>query len=175
MKPLTSTRYFTSLRKVRDRLENAQHPDQNMPALWRGKDAGGRVSGDLEISSKGQLPNDDHARPSTVGGYVSSSRRAKTALTSISIITPIKVSHSLVTEVYFSVYGETDRSEKMSRPGPVGLRLLKISRPIILPSVSPHHMAECSLIRVCIASVFSSHRSSIFPPVRLTISLDCTR
>lgn len=63
-------------------------------------------------------------------------------LTLISIITPIKVSHGLIAEIYFSIYGETDQSQKKTRPGPGGLRVLKISRPIIVPSVSENALSR---------------------------------
>jgi hypothetical protein len=52
------------------------------------------------------------------------------------IVTPIKVSHSLIYEIYFSVWGETDKGEPMSKPGPGGLRFMKVQRPIAVPSVS---------------------------------------
>lgn len=52
------------------------------------------------------------------------------------IITPIKVSHSLVSEIYFSVWGEDDRGIELSIPGPGGLRFLRIEKPVILPSCS---------------------------------------
>lgn len=60
-----------------------------------------------------------------------------------SIVTPIKVSHSLIYEIYFSVWGETDKGEPMSKPGPGGLRFMKVQRPIAVPSVSrPDHWLE---------------------------------
>ncbi len=37
-------------------------------------------------------------------------------------------------QIYFSLYGETDRAEKMRPPGAGGLRVMKITRSMILPS-----------------------------------------
>lgn len=51
-----------------------------------------------------------------------------------SLITPINVSHMLVYEVYFSVWGEDDRGQPMPHPGPGGLRFLQVTKPLILPS-----------------------------------------
>jgi hypothetical protein len=51
-----------------------------------------------------------------------------------SLITPINVSHMLVYEVYFSVWGEDDRGRAMPDPGPGGLRFLQVTKPLILPS-----------------------------------------
>lgn len=48
--------------------------------------------------------------------------------------TPIQVSHILVAEVYFSVWGEDDRGNPMLSPGLGGLRVLRIEKPTILPS-----------------------------------------
>lgn len=49
--------------------------------------------------------------------------------------TPIKVSHSLQLEVFFSIYGQDQQGQTMKTPGPGGSRLLKIHRPVIVPSV----------------------------------------
>lgn len=50
------------------------------------------------------------------------------------VITPIKVAHELVAEVYFSVWGEDDTGRTLPSPGPGGLRVLRATKPIILPS-----------------------------------------
>jgi len=63
--------------------------------------------------------------------------------------TPIKVSHTLQIEVFFSVYGQDQQGQPMKTPGPGGSRLLKIQRPVMVPSVrdSPSrregHIAQC--------------------------------
>ncbi len=38
-------------------------------------------------------------------------------------------------EIFFSVYGEDERDQPLPQPGPGALRVLKIDRPDILPSV----------------------------------------
>jgi hypothetical protein len=45
------------------------------------------------------------------------------------------VTHALVTEVYFSVYGEDQSGKPMLRPGNGGLRVLKVKKEVVLPSV----------------------------------------
>jgi hypothetical protein len=54
-------------------------------------------------------------------------------------ITPVKVTHALVTEVYFSVYGEDQSGKPMLRPGNGGLRVLKVKKEVVLPSVRRVH------------------------------------
>jgi hypothetical protein len=86
-----------------------------------GKDGPAEASeggGEVLVDSKGRLPTDDIGRPSTLPG----------------VVTPINVAHHLVMEVYFSVWSEDDRGEKMRIPGPGGLRLLRVSRPVTIPS-----------------------------------------
>jgi hypothetical protein len=51
-------------------------------------------------------------------------------------LTPIHIAHTLVAEVFFSVWGITEYGEKMIRPGPGGLQVMRIKRPIVVPSVS---------------------------------------
>ena len=50
-------------------------------------------------------------------------------------VTPITVSHEFIIELFFSLHGETDEGERMAVPGPGGLRLMRSSRSVILPSV----------------------------------------
>ena len=52
------------------------------------------------------------------------------------INTPIQVSHNLVQEVYFSVYGEDQLGRRMARPMDGGLRVMRIKRSVVVPSVS---------------------------------------
>ena len=37
-------------------------------------------------------------------------------------------------EVFFAVWGEDERGNKLPKPGPGGLRVLQIERPVIVPS-----------------------------------------
>ena len=50
--------------------------------------------------------------------------------------TPIHIAHTLVAEVFFSIWGKTEFGEDMSRPGPGGLQVMRIKRPVVVPSVS---------------------------------------
>ncbi|ORY31277.1 hypothetical protein BCR39DRAFT_527254 [Naematelia encephala] len=117
-KPVTHTRHFVVLQEGQRPPRGHMHPAGNWPALWKGKDAGGSDDDEFKVDAKGRLPDDDDGRPSTLPF----------------IITPIRVSHALITEVFFAVYGETDSGKKMPIPGPGGLRVLKISRPVMVPS-----------------------------------------
>lgn len=94
------------------------HPDAHVPAIWRGTQAGGKDVADIDLDSTGRLPNDDHGRPSTLPH----------------VKTPIRVSHQLNIECFFSVYGETDTGKPMTPVGAGGLRLLRVTRGTILPS-----------------------------------------
>jgi hypothetical protein len=55
---------------------------------------------------------------------------------SSSVETPLRVSHEIVFEVYFSVANEDARGRALPVPGPGGLRFLRVQKPIIVPSVS---------------------------------------
>jgi hypothetical protein len=119
-KPITSTRNFILIEEGKRPPKEHIHTGKDAPCLWKGTDAGGKSTGELRIESKGRLPNDDHGRPSTLPG----------------LVTPIKVSHTIVVEVWFSVYGETEEAKPMYKPGPGGVRVLRIQRAVIVPSVS---------------------------------------
>ena len=56
------------------------------------------------------------------------------------VVSPIRVAHRLIAEVFFSVYGEMDNGEKMPSPGPGGLRVMRITRAVAVPSVSHANM-----------------------------------
>lgn len=51
------------------------------------------------------------------------------------VVSPIHVAHRLIAEVFFSVYSEMDTGEKMPSPGPGGLRVMRITRDVSVPSV----------------------------------------
>jgi hypothetical protein len=63
-------------------------------------------------------------------------------LTTRGIVTPIKVSHSFIYEIYFSLWGETDKGDPLKLPGPGGLRFMKVQGPIVVPSVSHSHSRQ---------------------------------
>ncbi|KAL1405312.1 hypothetical protein Q8F55_008939 [Vanrija albida] len=121
---LTGTKHFVILEQGKRPPAGHLHPDKHYVALWRGQAAGGKdkadgeSGGEIKIDTKARLPNDNVSRPSTLPG----------------VVTPINVSHALVLEVFFSVYGEDDKGQPMKVPGPGGLRMLRVSRPVVLPS-----------------------------------------
>lgn len=121
---LTGTRSFAIFEAGKRPPVGHHYPDKHYSAVWRGTGAGGKdqavndEGGEIKLASTSRLPTDEHVRPTTLPG----------------VVTPITVSHHLVLEVFFSVYGEDDRGEKMRIPGPGGLRMLRVSRPITLPS-----------------------------------------
>ncbi|GFZ44359.1 hypothetical protein JCM24511_02081 [Saitozyma sp. JCM 24511] len=119
VEPISSTRLFPIIERGKRPPTNVGNPGLEHRAMWRGVEAGGTDSGSFfKIEGNGVMPKDDRGRPSTLPG----------------IVTPIKVSHSLIYEVYFSLWGETDGGQPMKEPGPGGLRFMKVQRPIIVPS-----------------------------------------
>lgn len=111
--------------------EGRYYPDKSHPALWRGKGAMGEdddAHGELVVDAKVRMPNDNVARPSTVPG----------------VVTPITVSHTITLEIAFSVWGEDDLGNKMEKPGYGGLRVMRVSRPVLVPSVSHAWLAGMS-------------------------------
>lgn len=95
-----------------------QRPTRDTPALWRGTEAQGYDIGGLTTSGVGRLPNDETGRPSTLEG----------------IITPIKVRHQLIAEVWYSVFSEDVAGNPISPPGQGQLRMLRVEKPVIVPS-----------------------------------------
>ena len=71
-KPVVSIRYFIVVDEGKRPPKEHQHPNKHLPALWRGSEAGGKDDGELKIETRGRLTNDDHGRPSTLPGWVSS-------------------------------------------------------------------------------------------------------
>jgi len=67
-KPITSTRHFTIIEKGKRPPPEHQHPSKDVPAIWRGVDAGGKDSSDLKLDITGRAPNDDDGRPTTLPG-----------------------------------------------------------------------------------------------------------
>jgi len=96
------------------------HPSKHLPAMWRGVEAGGKDKDGWRHEARARLPKGNLIRPSTLHG----------------VLTPIRVSHNLIFELFFSVYGEEASGKPMSVPNPGALRLLKWVRPIIIPGCS---------------------------------------
>lgn len=124
-KKVITTRHFGLHESGRRPPQGTIYPGKDYIAAWRGPAAGGKDvcgpdGGKFSIDTNVRLPKDDVARPTTPPG----------------VVTPITVSHKLILEVFFSVYGEDDRGRKLKSPGPGGLRMLRISRPAMIPSCS---------------------------------------
>ncbi|TYJ55457.1 hypothetical protein B9479_003847 [Cryptococcus floricola] len=112
--------------------QGERFPGLDVGALWRGTEVEGKSAeseeGKKGVSSKGQsqegwkikavarLPTHDKIRPSTNEGT----------------ITPIRVSHELIIQVYYSCYGEKLNGEKVNGPGE--LRRMTSRSPINVPS-----------------------------------------
>ncbi|CAK9780388.1 hypothetical protein CC85DRAFT_326457 [Cutaneotrichosporon oleaginosum] len=139
--PHEFVRTFTIFAEGKRPPEGYYYPDLRHPAIWRGKDARGkREGGEITIDNKVRMPNDNVARPSTVDG----------------VVTPISVSHTMTLEVAFSVWGEDDTGKKMSHPTFGGLRLLRVSRPVSVPSC-------CLVPAVLDLPTYGSHEKDRIP------------
>ncbi|ORX40882.1 hypothetical protein BD324DRAFT_612440 [Kockovaella imperatae] len=120
-----------------DLKRKVQKADQ--PAIWRGVQAGGQDDWELRLDGQGRLPNDYHGRPTTLEG----------------VETPIRVSHALRTEVWFSVRGEDANGRSFGKDVPGELRILRVEKPVIVPS--------CFLIpEVLDLPIYGSHRLGCF-------------
>ncbi|TXT16037.1 hypothetical protein VHUM_00540 [Vanrija humicola] len=93
-------------------------PTRDTSAFYRGRSAQGSDAGGLVLSGVGRIPNDEAGRPSTLP----------------IVITPIKVTHSLILEVWYSVYGEDARGMTYDKPQQGQLRVLRVEKPVVLPS-----------------------------------------
>lgn len=122
-KKVITTRHFALHESGRRPPQGTHYPGKDYIAAWRGTEAGGKdkcgpEGGKFVIDTNVRLPKDDIARPSTPPG----------------VVTPITVSHKLVLEVFFSVYGQDHHGRPLKSPGPGGLRMLRVSRPTMIPS-----------------------------------------
>ncbi|ORX41248.1 hypothetical protein BD324DRAFT_613801 [Kockovaella imperatae] len=93
-------------------------PGVKAPALWRGTNAGGTDHEVFLVEAKGRIPTDTHLRPSTPP----------------SVETPIKVSHRLGIEIYFSIAGEDASGNKLPGNVPGQLTVLSITKSVFMPS-----------------------------------------
>ena len=67
---------------------------------------------------------------------VGEKRFANFARSSLSVKTPLRVSHELGFDLFYSVYGEDDKGSKLRKAGPGELRVMRVARSVVLPSVS---------------------------------------
>jgi hypothetical protein len=139
--PHEFVRTFTIMSEGKRPPEGYYNPDLRHPAIWRGKEARGkREGGEITLDQKVRMPNDNVARPSTVEG----------------VVTPISVSHTMTLEIAFSVWGEDDTGKAMSHPTFGGLRLLRVSRPVSVPSC-------CLVPAVLDLPTYGSHEKDRIP------------
>ncbi|KGB79453.2 hypothetical protein CNBG_5291 [Cryptococcus deuterogattii R265] len=98
-----------------------KYPGPECESLWRGYLAGGHggLGGQdhgWNVRAVARIPSHDKTRPSTHDGT----------------ITPIRVTHELLLQVYYSIHGESVKGEKIKGHGE--LRLMSVRVPIHLPS-----------------------------------------
>lgn len=149
-------------------------PGPHLPALWRGSlvDSGdtkaegsssstaisngvpdSNLSPDFKLNiGMKRLPDDTKARPSTMEGT----------------ITPVKVSHEFVLQVFFNVQGTDAKGAAIPGDhGPGVMRMMMVTTPVVLPSVSPKTPPSL-LVMFCCGCVFVL--SGIFFPGSFTYS-----
>ncbi|WWD19019.1 hypothetical protein CI109_103476 [Kwoniella shandongensis] len=112
-------------------------PGRNIDCLWRGPEAGG--NGNMEegwkIRAVARMPNHDKIRPSTNEGT----------------ITPIRVWHDLLFQVFYSLDQEDVSGKKIDGPGE--LRMMSVKMPIQVPSCC------CTLNALSLPTYETAHRS----------------
>jgi hypothetical protein len=148
--PHTVTTNFPFVERGKIPHRDVGNPGPGIPALWRGKDAKGSDEGEFKIEAKGQMPKDDVLRPSTIPGCARSYVTPESECEMNLLIhdrtwTPIHIAHTLESEVFFSIWGKTEFGEDMKRPGPGGLQVMRIKRPVVVPSVSLSHLSLMDL------------------------------
>ncbi|TXT14018.1 uncharacterized protein COLE_00211 [Cutaneotrichosporon oleaginosum] len=95
-----------------------QRPTPGTPAIWRGTEASGKDEGGFTLVGSARLPTDETGRPSTLP----------------LVQTPMVTSHSLILEVFYSVFGEDVSGNPLPTPGQGHLRMLKVDKPVTIPS-----------------------------------------
>ncbi|WWC63208.1 uncharacterized protein I303_105808 [Kwoniella dejecticola CBS 10117] len=100
---------------------NEKYPGREVEALWRGNDVPGRGKKDelgsgWKIRAVARLPGHDKIRPTTCDGT----------------ITPIRVKHELLLQVFYSVDGRCVFNDPIEGPGE--LRMMSVKMPIAVPS-----------------------------------------
>ncbi|EIW67274.1 hypothetical protein TREMEDRAFT_69764 [Tremella mesenterica DSM 1558] len=94
-------------------------PSHEVNSLWRGPEAGGNVKVSeegLKIRAIARMPDHDKIRPSTNEGT----------------ITPIRVNHALLLQVFYSVNGESITGAPIEGPGE--LRMMQVRLGVNVPS-----------------------------------------
>ncbi|WVQ99930.1 hypothetical protein IAU59_007073 [Kwoniella sp. CBS 9459] len=94
-----------------------KHPARAVESLWRGSGAHGTGGEDgCKIRAVARMPNHDKIRPTTQDGT----------------ITPIRVTHELTLQVFYSIDGQCVRGDPIDGPGE--LRMMSVRMPIAVPS-----------------------------------------
>ncbi|WVR07466.1 hypothetical protein IAU60_004508 [Kwoniella sp. DSM 27419] len=93
-------------------------PARDVESLWRGKGAGGNGCTDegWKIRAVVRMPNHDKIRPTTCDGT----------------ITPIRVTHECILQIFYSVDGQCVKGTPMEGPGE--LRMMTMKMPAQIPS-----------------------------------------
>lgn len=92
-------------------------PARSVDALWRGTEAGGAGGEEgWKVKAVARIPGHDKIRPTTYDGT----------------ITPIKVSHELTLQLYYSMDGLSVTGDCVKGPG--ALRVMQVRIPISIPS-----------------------------------------
>ncbi|WWC71630.1 uncharacterized protein I206_105588 [Kwoniella pini CBS 10737] len=100
---------------------NEKYPGREVEALWRGKDVPGKGKRDEAdsgwvIRAVARLPGHDKIRPTTCDGT----------------ITPIRVKHEMLLQIFYSVDGRCVHNDPIEGPGE--LRMMSVKMPIAVPS-----------------------------------------
>ncbi|OCF42751.1 hypothetical protein I317_03482 [Kwoniella heveanensis CBS 569] len=94
-----------------------KYPAKDVDSLWRGAGAHGAGGEEgCKIRAVARMPNHDKIRPTTQDGT----------------ITPIRVTHELTLQVFYSIEGQCVRGEPVQGPGE--LRMMSVKMPIAVPS-----------------------------------------
>ncbi|KAK8854833.1 hypothetical protein IAR55_003572 [Kwoniella newhampshirensis] len=112
-------------------------PSREMESLWRGPEAGGAgsVEEGWKIRAVARMPNHDKIRPSTSEGT----------------ITPIRVTHEFLFQVFYSLDGQDVSGGKIDGPGE--LRMMSVKLPVLIPS------CFCTLSALNLPTYDDAHRT----------------
>ena len=89
-------------------------------------------------------------------------------LTGTSVVTPIRVSHILETQIFFSVHGFDARDQPVLKNGPGQLRIMRLQTRVVLPAVSRVTIPGC--VRSLIVRAYTVYHHPCFAaPARLYV------
>ena len=135
-KVLTTTFRLPIIEEGEQPGANFMYPDHNVPAIWRGVEAGGKDKEIFFLETVGRAFNDTNLHLTTPKGLVVTFMSAVTNAV-ISLKTPLQATHQLEIDVYFSIQGETAAGKPVYGGGTGELRVMRLKRDIVVPSVGP--------------------------------------